>query len=205
MVKDKLITIRIDEDVYDRFKDWAKGNNTNISSALRDYIFSCLDPNKSIQHTRQNIDLDLSSHLEGLESSLYSKLYSRLVDELSSQKIDENTDDSSAIQDIDIVDTSDAPSEFLNLPVGEDEGDKLPEQENKPVGVKQNRSELAERFKENKNEEKRVGRTTVYGKVSKLIKGEMKEEDFNAWIKEHDPEGKAWHYNKADNYFYPAD
>ncbi|WP_330205537.1 BrnA antitoxin family protein [Cyanobacterium sp. DS4] len=141
MVKDKLITIRIDEDVYDRFKDWARGNNTNISSALRDYIFSCLDPNKSIQNTRQNIDLDLSSHLEGLESNLYSKLYSRLVDELSSQKIVENIDNSSASQDIDIVNTEKAPSESLNLPFDEDRGDKVPEQE-KPVSQTKNGKKL---------------------------------------------------------------
>lgn len=112
MAKDKLITVRISNEIYDQFKAWTESNNSNISQCLREYILDCLNLNQSSQNIDSNIDNNLyrqlenevkklSSQVEQLEDSLYNRLYNSLVNGLSSQYIDSSIDNGSSSQNID--------------------------------------------------------------------------------------------------------
>jgi hypothetical protein len=112
MAKDKLITVRIKQELYDRFKVWTEGQNTNMSDTLRGYILSCID-DTARQNARQNnnselVNLladrieELEATLKKFEGCLYDKLYNSLVNNLSSNGIDDKLDNS-AIQSIDIT------------------------------------------------------------------------------------------------------
>lgn len=87
MAKDKLITVRIKQELYDSFKLWTENHNSNISDTLRTFILNCLNGTD-----RQNIDIaDVGNNedtLKKLEASLYKKLYTQLYNDLSSHFID---------------------------------------------------------------------------------------------------------------------
>lgn len=133
MTKNKLITVRINEDVYNQFQIWTQSNNSNISKCLRDYIFNCLNLTQSSQNIDSDIDSDidsnsyrqlenevkkLSSQVAQLEDSLYSRLYSCLVSDLSSQKVDSSIDNMLSSQNIDDdIDNDDTDNNGGNVDV----------------------------------------------------------------------------------------
>lgn len=134
MAKDKLITVRIKQDLYDSFKAWTESRNSNISDTLRSFILNCLNGTD-----RQNIDIADSGNnedtLKKLEVSLYEKLYNQLYNDLSShftdnvysktdnglssQKIVNDIDNSLSSQNIDSSIDNDSLTDTQNKDVTE--------------------------------------------------------------------------------------
>lgn len=156
MSKQKMITVRINEDVYEQFKLWTEKNNSNVSNTLRDYILSCISPNQSIHLSSQKIDNsledkvnDLELSIKKLEGELYDKLYTNLYDNLYSQKIDNSIDNPEVKPEVNTK---------VNTP-----------EANTKVNIKVNTPEVKPNLSHDEDEQGNISNEDVRGKIERLI------------------------------------
>ena len=72
MARDKLITVRIEEEKREAFKQWADSRNQDASSLLYDFIDACLDEriDESILSRSSNPTQQLDNRIANLEENL---------------------------------------------------------------------------------------------------------------------------------------
>ena len=87
MARDKLLTIRIEEDKREAFNNWCESRNYNYSKFLYEVIEACLDNriDESIL-TSQNIENNLANRLDKRIDKLEQQIDSKSID----SKIDKN-------------------------------------------------------------------------------------------------------------------
>lgn len=71
MAKERLITIRVNENTYDDFQRCVERHNSNMSRSLRDYIFNCIKTDSLSTNTtilKENTMQELDSNLIKVET-----------------------------------------------------------------------------------------------------------------------------------------
>lgn len=90
MTRDKLITVRIEEDLRNAFNQWTKDHDTDASTVLYDFIKRCLDGtiDANLATGKTVIGLD-GDRLDKIESAIQG-IYARL--DAERQRLDERLD-----------------------------------------------------------------------------------------------------------------